>query len=1480
MEKEKRTYWQKWRIPAITVGILLLLFLSVRFTIQSDWFFNKARSFIISQAGNYLNGTLEIESMHGDLMDGFVIQGMSIKDEKSTILEVDSVIVHYRLWNVLRSPHEINKVELKGAHLTVREEADSTWNVTNLIKESDSETEFFWKLNELVVSNFSTDIQSDNYLPDGYLRIERLGTELSAGYIENGFFGRVRQLEFQLYDGTLPEGIGIVLSASAGDGVVTLESLLLDTGRSFLSASAELGDEDELDAELDASAISWRDILLYVEEMPLQQDLSFEIGASGTLENIQLTLITKSVGLEWMQIDVGMGFEEKFSINYLHVELNNLNLPVLTGIEELPTLDHLMVTGNGVIIPNRYEEAIWNGDIITDGFIYDSYQFDRLNLDYSLNSGELKTEGSITYSGDTIDYLFTVSELFGQLPEWRGDLSSNSLNAAKWLNDEQYDSDLNLQIKMSGAGFTQERFNSRANIAINGDRFGDQEFSSLHFTGDINSDELNGLLKMNLDRSELVAKLDVLSWIDNPNYRFSIEINEFNVAEITGYEFFPTYINGLIEGEGSGVDPENIELIANAALDSSIVNGEIIETLTADFRVSNRFLFVDQALLESPMVDAAFSMQQHLTETLHRDNKLQFDAEIKDLIPLAPLLGAERLESEGTVAGQLERNAEGTLEFRGDISLERLVVDTLFSSDKITGNVSALIKEQSELVLDLELEAPMIYSIGVQDMQLRTTARFEEEYTTGELSYTLSNENESSFRHSGDFSFKPDDFTLFTREVIYDSGIRTLSLEEPFESTYKENILRSDTLKISTSTDDSWVTLWIPHLDSLHQQFGLEANNLNVGNLQQTFLEESYFEGFLSGTVEFDNSDEGLSLLAEGGMAGIGFEEGRMDSLLFNLQIADEWLDANIHGWHLDRMLADISLKIPFLPGDPLTFDDQFFERPIEGHLELVESDLSYWLTFLPDGAPGETDGRISITSDLSGITGSPELVGQLSINNGLFSGIRLDQITMDLSYIHNESVAELSGLIVRDRQEVLEFDTQLPFLVDLKRAEVILPSDDDDIYANLKTNDFDLAAVNNYLDPNQIRNLNGRLNGDMTLSGKLSDLKTDGEMRLTGGSMRVVPMEINITEIRSSILFEPQRVILQEFNMKSGPGTVRATGSMNLDNLNPEGIDIEIRANQFRVANTQDTNAMINGQTRVTGTFEEPVLNGSITFLNGFIFLENFGERSVETVTLDDEEEDVPFEFIDALSMELSVSFGRQFFIRNRQYLDMEIELGGQVDLLKGKNEEIQIFGTLDGIRGYARPLGKNFDLETANISFTGPMDNPQLNIVTKHEPPQAVGVTIYYIIEGTLEEPEFRFDSQPELELQDMVSYTLFGKPFYELESWEQVVAGSGSSPTAADYALEVLLDRVEMLASQRLGIDVVQIDNTRAGSSNTTSIKTGWYLNPRTFFAVLYEVGGSRPKTLFLLEYLLTDNLELIILQGDDLREGIDLRWKLDY
>ena len=92
------------------------------------------------------------------------------------------------------------------------------------------------------------------------------------------------------------------------------------------------------------------------------------------------------------------------------------------------------------------------------------------------------------------------------------------------------------------------------------------------------------------------------------------------------------------------------------------------------------------------------------------------------------------------------------------------------------------------------------------------------------------------------------------------------------------------------------------------------------------------------------------------------------------------------------------------------------------------------------------------------------------------------------------------------------------------------------------------------------------------------------------------------------------------------------------------------------------------------------------------------------------------------------------------------------------------------------------------------------------------------------------------------------------------------------------DVLLDEVEALATRELGVDVVQIDNS--GSTGSTSIKTGWYINQRTFFAIINEISGSTPKTLFTLEYILSENWDLIITQGDDVRRGIDFRYQFDY
>ena len=217
----------------------------------------------------------------------------------------------------------------------------------------------------------------------------------------------------------------------------------------------------------------------------------------------------------------------------------------------------------------------------------------------------------------------------------------------------------------------------------------------------------------------------------------------------------------------------------------------------------------------------------------------------------------------------------------------------------------------------------------------------------------------------------------------------------------------------------------------------------------------------------------------------------------------------------------------------------------------------------------------------------------------------------------------------------------------------------------------------------------------------------------------------------------------------------------------------------------------------------------------------------------------------------------------------------------MKDAGKDLQLFGTLNTTQGYARPLGKRFELEEGSLAFSGPPNNPQMNIRTLYEPPQTnQEIKIWYIIEGTVEDPMFKYESNPPMDLAGILSYTLFGQPFYKLNSAEQSVASSRSNNAAADFAMEVLLDRVESLATQRLGIDVVRIEQTRVGGESGTSITTGWYINPKVFFAIQNVITGSTPTPGFYLEYYLSENLKLILSQGSDNRQGVDVQWEYDY
>jgi hypothetical protein len=1481
--KRRSKFWKWFIIPVV---IILIIIGGLRWLIQSDLLLDYLRRTAEAEVNNRINGSLAVGNITGDLLNGIAIRDIVLLDESGdTVVTMDSVGISYSVMELIFQPHEVQAVSVDGLTAYGNQDEEGVWNFEKLIPPSvesaadESISVPFWKINELEINCSSVSVVTD-FLPDGQLILQNLGLKGNAGYGGSGWSAVVEEFGFILEGTRFDQPSELEASANLEGEIVTLEKLLFNTGRSFIESRATYEFDQQIFAELEFSPLSWLDINSYID-IPLEQDINGRIGVEGSLSDLNLNIEASADGLEMFSITGRLHLDEEPSLSELYAEIRQFEGEAFTGDSLAPDIDSVDFTGHGIIIFDQPGQSQFSGELSLLGLSTFDYTFDDLQITFDWMENNLDAGIGLRHNDQYIEGNAEIRQLLDDLPAWSVSLASNDLNLALLLGDQALESRLNFTASAAGNGFMLSDERIALNASVFESQWGGQSISRAGFDGNLSGREITGFLDVGIDDSQIQSDFAVDNWQTEPVYTFSSELSGFNLADFNGLEEFPTNLNASIDGNGAWFDLERLDLNTSLDFDTSTVNDEQLETLQVLLEIRDQVAYVNDAELRSDIADANFSFRQHLVDFKDLGNTLDLETRIKNIQSFSPLLGVDSLQAGGQFTGHLSREGEGELRFDGSLQLSEIVYDTLFTIEAIEGRFSSMLLEEPVIDLDLDIRTPSVNGFALQSVNLNSRVNIRELQIDGNLGLDFIQDEENGVYHGGRFVYMENDLQLDTEDLEFRTPDRTLTLQRPFDFTIRENVIRMDTLHIRSPDENAYLKLAIPYLDEFRQEFILDASLLDLGTLQRSLFDELYVDALLSGHVDFLREEEEISAQVELSLSEIRYNSGAIDSLKLSADIADQRMLVAAGAWYDQNELLRINGNIPFEPGDPLTFDDEFFEQPVEGEVLVPSTSIGYWKDFLEGQSELEADGLVSFSSTIGGTAGDPVFTGRFNLREGNLSGVAIDSVNVGIEYSHENSNIRFEGDVNSLGTQIADFEALLPLYLDLRAFNVDLPQDTDEVFVYFNSEDLNLAILNNFLDRDQLRDLRGRLTGNVELQGPIASLEPNGNIRVRNGSVRVIPAGITLTDISSDMNIRPDMIELGSFTMQSGPGRLNASGSIELMDMEPGNVSFTLQATQFRAYNTADVNAIVDLNSRLQGNFQRPQLTGSLHFLSGFINLQNFGEEAVEDVRLEDDPDPVNIAFYDSVAVEMNVIFDRQFFIRNRQYLDMEIELAGEIDLVKQAGADPEMFGSMEGVRGYARPLGRNFELEEAVVTFYGPVGNPQLNIRTVHSPPQvAEEISIWYIIEGTVEDPEFRFDSEPFLELQDIISYTLFGRPFYALESWQQAVSGGGRGTTAADVALDLILDRFETLAAQQLGIDVVQIDTDRTGSSNSTTIKTGWYLTDRTFFAVLNEISGTTPKTMFMLEYMIRRNLELIITQGDDTREGIDLRWKYDY
>src|SRR5262249_61184768 len=100
---------------------------------QTAWFKNWLRAYIVRSASPYLNGTLTIERLDGNLFFGVEMEDIGVSLDGQTVVAVKDIGLDYNVFQLLSNSLSVDNIRLNHPIIYLRRDGN-TWSLSRLIK--------------------------------------------------------------------------------------------------------------------------------------------------------------------------------------------------------------------------------------------------------------------------------------------------------------------------------------------------------------------------------------------------------------------------------------------------------------------------------------------------------------------------------------------------------------------------------------------------------------------------------------------------------------------------------------------------------------------------------------------------------------------------------------------------------------------------------------------------------------------------------------------------------------------------------------------------------------------------------------------------------------------------------------------------------------------------------------------------------------------------------------------------------------------------------------------------------------------------------------------------------------------------------------------------------------------------------------------------------------------------------------------------
>jgi len=105
---------------------------------QTAWFKNWLRGYIVAQANRYLNGTLTIDRLKGNLFFGIEMEDIGVSMNGQPVVAVKDVGLNYNAFDLVTKGLSVDSIRVDKPIIYLRREGD-TWSLTQLVKKQEQE---------------------------------------------------------------------------------------------------------------------------------------------------------------------------------------------------------------------------------------------------------------------------------------------------------------------------------------------------------------------------------------------------------------------------------------------------------------------------------------------------------------------------------------------------------------------------------------------------------------------------------------------------------------------------------------------------------------------------------------------------------------------------------------------------------------------------------------------------------------------------------------------------------------------------------------------------------------------------------------------------------------------------------------------------------------------------------------------------------------------------------------------------------------------------------------------------------------------------------------------------------------------------------------------------------------------------------------------------------------------------------------------